>query len=169
MGYPATAILGTGAYAPVKVLTNEDLSQQVDTSHEWIFTRTGICERRIAGETETTSFMAAAAARAAMADAGVTAEDIDLIIVATVTPDMPMPATACFVQELLGVSPRAACFDVNAACSGFIYALDTAWAMLASGRYRHALVIGAEKLSSVINWKTAPLACSLATVRAPSC
>ena len=153
MGSPATAIIGTGAYAPVKVLTNDDLSKQVDTSHEWIFTRTGICERRIAGEEETTSFMAAAAARAAMADAGVTAADIDLIIVATVTPDMPMPATACFVQNLLGVSPRAACFDVNAACSGFLYGLDTAWAMLGSGRYKHALVIGAEKLSSVLNWK----------------
>ncbi|HTJ77550.1 MAG TPA: beta-ketoacyl-ACP synthase III [Rariglobus sp.] len=153
MGSPAIAILGTGSYAPGKILTNDDLSKQVDTSHEWIFTRTGICERRIANDEETTSAMAAASARAAMADAGVTAADIDLIIVATVTPDMPMPATACFVQDMLGVSPRAACFDVNAACSGFIYALDTAWAMLASGRYRHALVIGAEKLSSVVNWK----------------
>jgi len=153
MGSPAIAILGTGAYAPGKVLTNDDLSRMVDTSHEWIFTRTGICERRIAGEGETTSFMAAAAARAAMADAGVAPADIDLIIVATVTPDMPMPATACFVQELLGVPPPAASFDVNAACSGFLYALDTAWALLASGRYRHALVIGAEKLSSAVNWK----------------
>ena len=153
MGSPAIAILGTGSYAPAKILTNDELSTQVDTSHEWIFTRTGIRERRIANDEETTSFMAAAAARSAMADAGVTAADIDLIIVATVTPDMPMPATACFVQDLLSVSPRAACFDVNAACSGFIYALDTAWAMLASGRYRNALVIGAEKLSSVVNWK----------------
>jgi 3-oxoacyl-[acyl-carrier-protein] synthase-3 len=153
MGSPDIAILGTGSYAPVKVLTNEDLSKQVDTSHEWIFTRTGICERRIAGEDETTSFMAAAAARAAMADAGMTAADIDLIIVATVTPDMPMPATACFVQDLIGAPSRAACFDINAACSGFLYALDTAWAMLGSGRYRHALVIGAEKLSSAVNWK----------------
>ncbi len=153
MGSPAIAILGTGSYAPVKVLTNEEISKQVDTSHEWIFSRTGICERRIAGEDETTSFMAAAAARSAMAAAGVTPADIDLIIVATMTPDMPMPAAACFVQNLLGVSPRAACFDVNAACSGFLYALDTAWAMLGSGRYRHALVIGAEKLSTVLNWK----------------
>ncbi|MFA6285956.1 MAG: beta-ketoacyl-ACP synthase III [Opitutaceae bacterium] len=153
MGSPAIAILGTGSYAPVKALTNEELSKQVDTSHEWIFSRTGISERRIANEEETTSFMAAAAARAALADAGLTAADIDLVIVATVTPDMPMPATACFVQNLLGVSHHAASFDVNAACSGFIYALDTAWAMLASGRYRHALVIGAEKFSTVLNWK----------------
>ncbi len=153
MGSPAIAILGTGSYAPAKVLTNDDLSKQVDTSHEWIFTRTGICERHIANDEETTSFMAAAAARIALADAGLTAADIDLLIVATVTPDMQMPAAACFVQNLLGVPARAACFDVNAACSGFIYALDTAWAMLASGRYRHALIIGSEKLSSVVNWK----------------
>ncbi|MBW8782354.1 MAG: ketoacyl-ACP synthase III [Verrucomicrobia bacterium] len=152
MGSPAIAILGTGAYAPAKILTNEDLAKQVDTSDEWIFTRTGIRERRIAGADETTSSMAAAAARVAMADAGITAADIDLIIVATVTPDLPMPSTACFVQNHLGVPVSAACFDLNAACSGFIYALDTAWAMLGSGRYRHALVIGAEKLSSVVDW-----------------
>ncbi|HEY8932378.1 MAG TPA: beta-ketoacyl-ACP synthase III [Rariglobus sp.] len=153
MGSPAIAILGTGSYAPEKILTNDDLSKIVDTSDEWIFTRTGIRERHIAGENETTSLMAAAAARSALADAGLTAADIDLIIVATVTPDLPMPATACFVQHHLGVSPRAACFDLNAACSGFLYALDTAWAMLESGRYRHALVIGAEKLSTVLDWK----------------
>ena len=153
MGSPAIAILGTGSYAPEKVLTNADLSKIVDTSDEWIFTRTGIRERHIAADDETTSQMAAAAARAALADAGLTAADIDIIIVATVTPDMPMPATACFVQHHLGVSAHAACFDLNVACSGFLYALDTAWAMLASGRYRHALVIGAEKLSSVLDWK----------------
>ena len=153
MGSPAIAILGTGSYAPEKILTNDDLSKIVDTSDEWIFTRTGIRERHIAGENETTSLMAAAAARSALADAGLTAADIDLIIVATVTPDLPMPATACFVQHHLGVSSRAACFDLNAACSGFLYGLDTAWAMLESGRYRHALVIGAEKLSTVLDWK----------------
>ncbi len=152
MGSPAIAILGTGAYAPEKILTNQDLSKLVDTSDEWIFSRTGIRERHIAAENETTSEMAAAAARAALADAGLTAGDIDLIIVATMTPDMPMPATACFVQNHLGVSTHAACFDLNAACSGFLYALDTAWAMLGSGRYRHALVIGAEKMSSVLDW-----------------
>ncbi|HEX2100876.1 MAG TPA: beta-ketoacyl-ACP synthase III, partial [Candidatus Synoicihabitans sp.] len=90
---------------------------------------------------------------AALADAGIAATEIDLVIVATITPDMPMPATACLVQHKLGVPTHAACFDVNAACSGFIYALDLAWAMLSSGRYRHALVIGAEKLSSVVDWK----------------
>ncbi len=152
MGSSAIAILGTGSYAPEKILTNADLSKIVDTSDEWIFSRTGIRERHIAGENETTSEMAAAAGRAALADAGLTAADIDLIIVATMTPDLPMPATACFVQHHLGVPSHAACFDLNAACSGFLYALDTAWAMLGSGRYRHALVIGAEKVSSVLDW-----------------
>lgn len=153
MGPPAIAILGTGSYTPEKILTNADLSKLVDTSDEWIFSRTGIRERRIAAAGETTSHMAAASARAALADAGLTAADIDLIIVATLTPDLPMPATACFVQDILGVKTHAACFDLNAACSGFLYALDTAWAMLESGRYRHALVIGAEKLSTVLDWK----------------
>ena len=152
MGSPAIAILGTGSYAPARILTNDDLSSLVDTSNEWIFSRTGIRERHIAAKDETTSQMAAAAARIAIADAGLTAADIDLIIVATVTPDMPMPSTACFVQNHLGVPAHAACFDLNAACSGFIYALDTAWAMLGSGRYRHALVIGAERMSTVLDW-----------------
>jgi 3-oxoacyl-[acyl-carrier-protein] synthase III len=152
MGSPAIAILGTGSYAPEKILTNHELSKIVDTSDEWIFSRSGIRERRIAGENETTSQMAASAARAALESAGLTAADIDLIIVATLTPDLPMPATACFVQHHLGVSTHAACFDLNAACSGFLYALDTAWAMLGSGRYKHALVIGAEKMSTVLDW-----------------
>ncbi len=152
MSSPAIGILGTGAYSPAKVLTNHELARMVETTDEWIVSRTGIRERRIAGKTETTSSMAAAAARAALADAGVTPEQVDLIILATLTPDQPMPATACLVQHLLGVPPRAACFDLNAACSGFLYALDTAWAMLASGRYRHALVIGAEKLSTIVDW-----------------
>ena len=146
------AILGTGSYAPQRVMTNEDLAELVDTSDEWIISRTGIKERHIAAEGEMTSDLAAAAAREAIADAGVSIDQIDLIIVATVTGDMPMPATACIVQAKLGARPNAACFDVQAACSGFIYALDTAWAMLQSGRYRHAIVIGAEKLSSVLDW-----------------
>ncbi len=153
MSSPAIAILGTGAYAPAKVLTNAELAQRVDTSDEWIFTRTGIRERRIAAAHETTSEMAAAAARTALADAGVSADEIDLIIVATATPDMLMPATACLVQSKIGATTRSACFDLNAACSGFIYALDTAWAMLGSGRYRHALVIGAEKFSGIVDWQ----------------
>ena len=146
------AILGTGSFAPGRVVTNDDLSHLVETSDEWIHTRTGIRERRLAGPGDTTTSMASASARAALADAGLQPADIDLLIVATLTPDLPMPATACLVQTELGLSPSAACFDLNAACTGFVYALDTAWALLASGRYRHALVIGAEKLSSVVDW-----------------
>ena len=153
MSSRSTVILGTGSYAPERVVTNDDLAHMVDTSDEWIRTRTGIRERRIAAPTETTSDMAVHAARHALADAGVAAQDIDLVIVATLTPDMPMPATACLVQPKLGVPTTAACFDLAAACSGFIYALDTACAMVASGRYQRALVIGAEKLSAVIDWQ----------------
>ncbi len=153
MATPVIAILGTGAYAPAKVMTNADLAKLVDTSDEWITTRSGIKQRRIAAPNETTSDLATHAAQAALADSGLTAADIDLLIVATVTPDTIMPACATYVQQRLGVSARAACFDLNAACTGFIYALDTAWAMLASGRYRHALVIGAEKMSSIIDWQ----------------
>ncbi|GAB5562108.1 MAG: ketoacyl-ACP synthase III [Synoicihabitans sp.] len=146
------AIIGTGSYAPERVMTNDDMAKVVETSDEWIFSRTGIKERRIAAENETTSDMATAAAKAAMADAGVSPEQIDLLIVATLTPDLPMPSTACIVQAKLGLRHDAACFDAHAACSGFIYGLDTAWAMLQSGRYHHALVIGAEKLSTVLDW-----------------
>jgi len=146
------ALLGSGSYAPERVMTNNELAKLVDTSDEWIFTRTGIKERRIAAESENTSDMATAAAKSALEDAGITAEQIDLCIVATLTPDLPMPSTACIVQAKLGLPNHAACFDVHAACSGFIYGLDTAWAMLQSGRYRNALVIGAEKLSTVLDW-----------------
>jgi 3-oxoacyl-[acyl-carrier-protein] synthase-3 len=149
----STVILGTGAYAPRRVMTNEDLAHTVDTSDEWIRTRTGIRERRIAGEGENTSDMGVAAAKVALADAGLTPADIDLLVVATITPDMPMPAAACMIQHKLGVPTTTACFDLNAACSGFIYALDAASAMLTSGRYRKALVIGVEKLSAVVDWK----------------
>ncbi|MBP7142383.1 MAG: ketoacyl-ACP synthase III [Opitutaceae bacterium] len=146
------AILGTGVYSPERILSNEELSRSVDTSDEWILTRTGIRERRIAAESETTADMAAAAAQDAIANAGLSADQIDLVILATLTPDLPMPATACLVQQKLGIPERAACFDLNAACTGFLYALDTAWAMLESGRYRHALVVGAEKLSTMLDW-----------------
>ena len=146
------ALLGSGSYAPERVMTNNELAKLVDTSDEWIFTRTGIKERRIAAESENTSDMATAAAKSALEDAGITAEQIDLCIVATLTPDLPMPSTACIVQAKLGLPNHAACFDVHAACSGFISGLDTAWAMLQSGRYRNALVIGAEKLSTVLDW-----------------
>ncbi len=149
----STVILGTGSYAPERVLTNAELSRMVDTSDEWIVTRSGIRERRIAAANESTSDMGVQAARRALADAKLTAADIDLLVVATVTPDLQMPAAACFIQQKLGLPGAAACFDVNAACSGFIYALDTACAMLSSGRYRRALVVGVEKLSSIVDWK----------------
>jgi 3-oxoacyl-[acyl-carrier-protein] synthase III len=150
---PSTVILGTGSYAPERVLTNDDLAHMVDTSDEWIRTRTGISERRVAAPNEASSDMGVGAAQRALDDAGLKPADIDLLIVATVTPDLPMPACACFIQHKLGVPTTAACFDLNAACSGFVYALDTACAMLTSGRYRKALVIGVEKLSGVIDWQ----------------
>ncbi len=153
MATPTIAILGTGSYTPARVLTNDELSKQVDTSDEWIVTRTGIRERHISGPGENTSDLAANAARAALNDAGLSVSDIDLLIVATITPDLPMPATATIVQHKLGIKNHAACFDLSAACSGFVYGIDTASAMLASGRYRHALVIGAEKLSAFVDWK----------------
>ena len=153
MSTPATVILGTGSYAPERILTNEDLSKMVDTSDEWIRARSGIRERRIAAADEATSDMAVEACRRALEASGVPASEIDLVVVATVTPDYPMPATACIVQHKLGVPTSAACFDVNAACSGFIYALDTACALVSSGRYKRALVVGAEKLSSIVDWQ----------------
>jgi 3-oxoacyl-[acyl-carrier-protein] synthase-3 len=153
MASASTVILGTGAYAPSRVLTNEELSKTVDTSDEWIRTRTGIRERRIAGPDENTSDMAVEAALIALADAGLTKSSIDLLIVATITPDYPMPAAACVIQQKLGLRTDVACFDLNAACSGFVYALDTGCAMLSSGRYRHALVIGVEKLSAIVDWQ----------------
>jgi 3-oxoacyl-[acyl-carrier-protein] synthase-3 len=149
----STVILGTGSYAPDRILTNEDLSKMVDTSDEWIRARSGIRERRIAAANEATSDLAIKAAGRALENSRVPASEIDLVVVATVTPDHLMPSTACIVQHKLGIPTTAACFDVNAACSGFIYALDTACAMLGSGRYRKALVIGAEKLSCVVDWQ----------------
>ncbi|MES2694628.1 MAG: beta-ketoacyl-ACP synthase III [Verrucomicrobiota bacterium] len=153
MSSRSTVILGTGAYAPERIMTNDDVAKIVDTSDEWIQTRSGIRERRIAAPNEATSDMGVQAAQRALDDAGVKASEIDLLIVATITPDMPMPASACLIQHKLGVPSSAACFDLNAACSGFVYALDTASAMLSSGRYKKALVIGAEKLSSILDWQ----------------
>lgn len=151
--HPRTcAFAAVGAYVPEKVLTNADLEKMVDTTDEWITTRTGIQERRIACESEFTSDMASKAARIAMERAGVTAEEIDLIIVATITPDMMFPSTACLVQQKIGAN-RAAAFDIEAACSGFIYALEIAQQFIASHTYNTVLVIGAEKLSSIIDWK----------------
>lgn len=144
-------IAGTGSYLPQRVLTNADLERMVDTSDEWIRTRTGIRERHIAADDEAASDLGAQAAAVAVENAGITASDLDVIIVATVTPDMPFPSTACFVQEKLGAK-NAFCFDIEAACSGFVYALDVGYRFLASGGGKRALVIGTEKLSSVTDW-----------------
>lgn len=148
----ASSIIGTGSYMPARVMTNEDISKIVDTSDEWITSRTGIKERRIAAEDEATSDLASEAARRAMAAANVTPEEIQLIIVATVTPDMFFPSTACFVQKKIGAM-NAVCFDVAAACSGFLYALQVARHFINTGNRTTALVIGAEKLSSLVNWQ----------------
>ena len=146
------AIAGVGAYLPSRVLSNRDLEKMVDTTDEWITTRTGIKERRIAGKDEFTSDMAAEAARRAMKSAGVTADQIELIIVATITPDMVFPSTACLVQQKIGAR-RCAAFDLEAACSGYIYGLEVAQQFIMSRTYDTVLVIGAEKLSSIVDWK----------------
>ena len=145
------AIAGTGSYLPEKVMTNADLQLLVDTNDQWIVERTGIKERRIAAEDEATSDLATKAGRNALENAGIKAEDLDLIIVATVTPDMAFPATACFVQSALGAS-KATCFDVSAACSGFLYGMELARQFIATGTAKYALVIGADKLSAIIDW-----------------
>ncbi len=147
----SASIVGTGSYVPEKILKNADLERMVETSNEWIVTRTGIRERRIAAENETTSDMAANAARAALENANVSPEDVDMIIVATITPDMFFPSTACFVQTRIGAF-KAVCFDVSAACSGFLYALEIGRQFISSGAMKTVLVIGAEKLSTIVNW-----------------
>lgn len=149
---PSCIIKGVGAYAPERVLTNEDLSRMVDTSDEWIVTRTGIRERRIASDREATSDLAAEAGRRAIADAGLKPSDIDMVVTATVTPDMVFPSTSCLVQSRLGLRHVPA-FDVEAACSGFLYALEMGSSLLRSGAYQNVLVIGAEKLSTVVDWQ----------------
>jgi 3-oxoacyl-[acyl-carrier-protein] synthase-3 len=145
-------IAGTGSYLPEKILTNADLAAAVDTSDEWIVSRTGIRERRIAAEGEFTSHMATHAARRALDQAGLAPEDIELIIVATITPDTPTPATACYVQQMLGAN-RAVAFDISAACSGFLYAMKISKRLISDGAFKNALIIGAEKLSTVTNWQ----------------
>src|SRR5437899_4017359 len=146
------SIVGVGSYVPAKVLTNAELEKTVDTSDEWITSRTGIKERRLAESDEFTSDVATQAARKAMQMAGVTAEQIDLIIIATITPDMPFPSTACLVQQKIGAG-RAAAFDVEAACSGFIFGLEIAQQFIMSRTYDTVLVAGAEKLSSIVDWE----------------
>ena len=144
-------IIGTGSYVPTKVLTNEDLEKMVDTNHEWIITRTGIAERRIAKENEATSDVASRAALKAIKDANIKPGEIDLIIVATNSQDMIFPATACLVQKKIK-AVNAATLDLQAGCTGSVYALITAWQYIATGFYDNVLVIGAETLSKFVDW-----------------
>ena len=148
----SASIVATGAYLPSRVLTNADLEKMVDTSDQWILTRTGIRERRIADEGEFTSDMGARAAEQALQRGGIDAKEIDLILVATCTPDTIFPSTACHIQYKIGAT-RAAAFDLQAACSGFLYALVTAEQFISTGAYKTILVVGAEKLSSIVNWR----------------
>ncbi len=145
-------ITGWGMYAPSRVMTNEDLAKIVDTSDEWIVSRTGIRERRIAADDETTTTLSVNAARDALAVAGLDPAEVDLIVLGTCSPDYPLPATACLVARDLGAT-RAAAFDLQAACSGFVYALATATGFVRSGMYRNVLVIGVEVLSRYLNWQ----------------
>ena len=145
-----TRIIGTGSCLPETVVTNDDLSKIMDTSDEWISSRTGIRERRLVKE-ETTASMSATAAKRAMEDAGVSPQEIDLIIVGTITGDCVTPSTACEVQAAIGAE-RAVAFDINAACSGFMFALHTADAYIQSGIYKTALILGAETLSKIMDW-----------------
>ncbi|PFJ74195.1 beta-ketoacyl-ACP synthase III [Bacillus cereus] len=144
-------ILGIGRYVPEKVVTNHDLEKIMDTSDEWIRTRTGIAERRIADDTIDTSYMAVEAAKKALQDAGVSGEDIDLILVATVTPDRAFPAVACVIQEAIGAK-HAAAMDVGAACAGFMYGMITAQQFIQTGTYKNVLVVGSDKLSKIVDW-----------------
>ncbi|PFB49698.1 3-oxoacyl-ACP synthase [Bacillus thuringiensis] len=144
-------ILGIGRYVPEKVVTNHDLEKIMDTSDEWIRTRTGIAERRIADDTIDTSYMAVEAAKKALEDAGVSGEDIDLILVATVTPDRAFPAVACVIQEAIGAK-HAAAMDVGAACAGFMYGMITAQQFIQTGTYKNVLVVGSDKLSKIVDW-----------------
>lgn len=148
----SVVIKGTGSYTPDTVKTNHDLAEIVDTSDEWIFTRTGIKERRIAAEGENASHMGAEAATRALSNAGLEAENVDLVIVATITPDMPFPSTACLIQTKLGIT-NAVCMDIEAACSGFLYIMEVAASLIKTGRYQNALIVGTEKLSSILDWE----------------
>ncbi len=148
----AIGIVGTGKFVPTKVLTNADLEKMVDTSDEWIITRTGIKERRIAGEGIAAAFMGAEAAKEALENAHIDPNNVDLIIVATITPDMQFPSTACLIQSRIGAN-RAASFDIGAACSGYVYGIAIAEQFIKSGSYKNALVVGTEKMTSITDWK----------------
>lgn len=149
---PRASIVATGAYVPERVLTNADLEKMVDTTDEWILTRTGIRERHIARPDEATSDMGTEAAKRALANAGISAEELDMIIFATITPDMGFPNTACFLQANIGAS-NAFCYDIEAACSGFVYGLDLARQYIATGAAKTILLVGAEKISCITDWK----------------
>ncbi|OZT11206.1 3-oxoacyl-ACP synthase [Priestia aryabhattai] len=144
-------VIGIGRYVPEKILTNFDLEKMVDTSDEWIRTRTGIQERRIAADNEDTSDLAYKAAVNALEDANISAEDLDMIIVATVTPDQPFPTVSCMLQEKLGAK-KAAAYDVSAACAGFMYGVITAKQFIETNAYKNVLVVGVEKLSKITDW-----------------
>jgi len=145
-------IIGTGSYLPGKVLTNYDLEKMVDTSHEWIFTRSGIAQRHIAAEGELTSDLALHASRKAIEAAGIKADEIDLVIVATTSPDQLFPSTACILQDKLGIKSRGPAFDIQAVCGGFVYALNTADMYIRAGQAKIVLVVGAEVLSRMLDW-----------------
>ena len=145
-------INGLGTYSPKKNLSNNDLTKIVDTSDEWIKSRTGICNRRVAAKDETTSEMAVKAAKKAIKNANLSKKDIDLLIVGTMTPDMIFPSTACLIQDRLKLN-KIPSFDISAACSGFLYILEVASQMIRSGNYKNALIIGTEKLSNILDWQ----------------
>jgi len=145
-------IIGTGSYLPAKVLTNYDLEKIVDTSHDWIMSRSGIVERHIAAEDELTSDLALQASRNAIEAAGIAVDEIDLIIVATTSPDQLFPSTACILQDKLGIKSRGPAFDIQAVCGGFVYALNTADMYIKGGQAKTALVVGAEVLSRMLDW-----------------
>ncbi|MDD2915569.1 MAG: ketoacyl-ACP synthase III [Gallionella sp.] len=146
-------IIGTGSYLPSKVLTNFDLEKTVETSHDWIVSRSGIHERHIAADDELTSDLALQASLRAIGAAGIVADEIDLVIVATTTPDQVFPSTACILQDKLGIKNRGAAFDMQAVCGGFVYALNTADLYIRGGQAKTVLVVGAEVLSRVLDWK----------------
>ncbi len=152
-GGPSIVISGTGSHFPDSIVTNDDLARRMDTSDEWIQTRTGIRERRIALNGTECSDLASVAGERALADAGLKPEEIDAVIVGTLSPDMPFPATACLTQRKLGLRHDIPAFDVSAACSGFLYALEVGSHLLHGPQYKNALIIGAEKISSILDWQ----------------
>ena len=163
-----SVVLGAGSALPKRRVTNEELAKSVDTSDEWIVARTGIRSRYVAGEGETTASLAVEAARRALDHAAVKPEDIDLIVLATATPDQTFPSSATKVQATLGIKDCIA-FDVHAVCTGFLYALSVADSMLRSGNARKALVIGAETFSRILDWKIGRPACCSAMAPGPWC